>query len=90
MMTKSPVYRDLPYLPYMAYIDALNDVVIYADGLIIYASLLIRADFNSSAIANITFRSQNTIYSICKRLYKKNFDQDVASSEWENLIRSIY
>lgn len=52
--------------------------------------LLIRAGFNSSAIANITFRSQNTIYSICKRLYKKNFDQDVASSEWENLIRSIY
>ena len=37
MMTKSPAYRDLPHLPYMAYIDALNDVVIYAGGLIIYA-----------------------------------------------------
>ena len=36
MMTKSPVYRDLPHLPYMAYIDALNNVVIYAGGLIIY------------------------------------------------------
>ena len=39
MMTKSPVYRDLPHLPYMAYINALNDVVIYADGLIIYAKM---------------------------------------------------
>ena len=37
MMTKSPVYRDLQHLPYMAYIDVLNNVVIYTDSLYVYA-----------------------------------------------------
>ena len=37
MMTKSCVYRDLPHLPYMAYIDVLNNMVIYTDSLYVYA-----------------------------------------------------
>ena len=36
-MTKSCVYRDLPHLPYMAYIDVLNNMVIYTDSLYVYA-----------------------------------------------------
>ena len=36
-MTKSRIYRDLLHLPQMANIDVLNNAVIYADRLIIYA-----------------------------------------------------
>ena len=42
MMTKSRIYRDLLHLPQMAYIDVLNNAVIYADGLIIYAKKRIK------------------------------------------------
>ena len=40
-MTKSCVYRGLPHLPYMAYIDVLNNVDIYTDLLYIYVCLSI-------------------------------------------------
>ena len=48
--------------------------------------LLIRVGFNSSDIGKYLCKSPNTIYSICKRLYFKNFGEKVAASKWEELI----
>lgn len=52
--------------------------------------LLIRVGFNSSDIGKYLCKSPNTIYSICKRLYFKNFGEKVAASKWEELILSLY
>ena len=52
--------------------------------------LLIRSGFNALTISKLIFRTQNSVYSICRRLYKKNFGVYAASSEWEKIIKSIY
>lgn len=52
--------------------------------------LLIRSGCNALTISKLIFRTQNTVYSICRRLYKKNFGVYAAASEWEKIIKSIY
>lgn len=52
--------------------------------------MLIRIGLNAGKIANLICKSQNTIYSINRRLYHKNFGKYVAPSEWEKFIRTIY
>ena len=63
-MTKSCVYRDLPLLPYMAYIDALNDVDIYTDSLYIYAfmSLVYQITLHHKQLIDDGVSPQNIIY----------------------------
>ncbi len=46
MMTKSCVYRDLPHLPYMAYIDVQNNMDIYTDSLYVYAFMSLVYPYN--------------------------------------------
>lgn len=52
--------------------------------------ILIRCGCNALTISKLIFRTQNTVYSICRRLYKKNFGVYAAASEWEKIIKSIY
>lgn len=52
--------------------------------------LLIRAGFSSTDIAHLIYKSRNSIYSINRRLYYKNFGIYDTPSKWENLIKSIY
>ena len=52
--------------------------------------LLLRSGFNAKSIGEFLFKTQTSVYSICKRLYFKNFGEKAASSRWENLIKSIY
>ena len=52
--------------------------------------LLIRAGFRSTDIARLIYKSRNSIYSINRRLYYKNFGIFDEPSKWENLIKSIY
>lgn len=51
--------------------------------------LLIKAGIPLARIGYLTNRSQSSIYSICKRLYMKNFNKDAAPKEWYRLIAGI-
>ena len=65
MMTKSCVYRNLPHLPYMAYVDALNDMDIYTDSLYVYAfmSLIYPITLHHKQLIDDGVSPQNIIYS---------------------------
>ncbi len=52
--------------------------------------MLIRIGLNACKTANLVCISPNTVYSINRRLYHKNFGKYAAPSEWEKFIRSIY
>ncbi len=52
--------------------------------------LLIKTGLNSAKIARFLNKSQNTIYSIKRRLYQKNFGDFASPSEWEKFIMTIY
>ena len=52
--------------------------------------LLIRVGIPLPKIGYLTCRSTSSVYSICKRLYYKNFGKDVPPMEWYNMILSIY
>lgn len=52
--------------------------------------LLIKCGFNATTIGKFLFKTQTSIYSICKRLYYKNFREKAPASKWEEIIRTIY
>lgn len=52
--------------------------------------LLVKIGLNSAKIAKFLNKSQNTIYSIKRRLCQKNFGNFASPSEWEKFIRNIY
>ena len=63
-MTKSCVYRDLPHLPYMAYVDVLNNMVIYTGLLYVYAfmSLVYSITLHHKQLIDDGVSPQNIIY----------------------------
>ncbi len=52
--------------------------------------LLFRAGLGATEISSFVCKSRSSVYSICWRLYEKNFGKAAAPSEWEKLIKSIY
>ena len=63
-MTKSCVYRDLPHLPYVAYVDVLNNMVIYTGLLYVYAfmSLVYSITLHHKQLIDDGVSPQNIIY----------------------------
>ena len=56
----------------------------------LYTCLLIKCKLNASSIAMLLCKTRTTVYSICKRLYFKNFGEKAPASKWEELISTIY
>lgn len=56
----------------------------------IHTCLLIKCKLDASSMALLLFKNRTTIYSICKRLYYKNFGEKAPASKWEELISKIY
>ena len=67
-MTKSCVYRDLLHLPYMTYIDVLNNMVIYTDSLYVYAfmSLVYPKSHSSANLESLGLNKSKLLYMIIK------------------------
>lgn len=53
------------------------------------ACLLIKADFSANNISVLMSKSTNTIYSIGRRLYEKNFSGTPSYQKWSEVIHSL-
>ena len=51
--------------------------------------LLIRIGVPLSKIGGLVCRTTNSVYSVCKRLYAKNFGKNGTPTEWYKIIQSI-
>ena len=51
--------------------------------------LLLKVGFSFMEISTLVAKSHITVYSICRRLYKKNFGKDAPPKEWKSIINSL-
>lgn len=51
--------------------------------------LLLKMGLTVPDVSRIVCRSQDTVYSICRRLYKKNFEDSPSAKKWKDFIQSL-
>lgn len=52
-------------------------------------SMLVKSGFKVTEIARLTCRKDDSIYSICKRLYTKNFRSNGSYKEWKEVVMNM-
>lgn len=51
--------------------------------------MLVKSGFKVTEIAKLTCRKDDSIYSICKRLYTKNFRSKGSYKEWKEVVMNM-
>lgn len=51
--------------------------------------LLLKIGIAIPDVSKIICRSQDTVYSICRRLYKKNFEDSPSAKKWKDFIQTL-
>lgn len=55
----------------------------------LHVCLLLKIGISMKDIAKLVCRSEDSVYSICRRLYKKNFSDEPTAKKWKDLINSL-
>lgn len=55
----------------------------------LHVCLLLKIGISAKDIAKLVCRSEDSVYSICRRLYKKNFSDEPTAKKWKDLINSL-